>query len=115
MEQRLAPGAGWPLQWQRGRSHTHSATLLLRSKRRLAGRAAPEKPPLSVDGFHVNGSLNRRCVTALAARWAPSDPLLSAYLINKQRLKATMHLEGQHSDSLVALMLFVFEACSNSH
>lgn len=49
-------------------THTHSATLLLRSKRRLAGRAAPEKPPLSVDGFHVNGSLNRRCVTALGAR-----------------------------------------------
>lgn len=36
-------------------------------------------------------------------------------LINKQRLKATMHLEGQHSDSLVALMLFVFESYSNSH
>lgn len=49
-------------------TYTHSATLLLRSKRRLAGRAAPEKLPLSGDGFHVNGSLNRRCVTALAAR-----------------------------------------------
>lgn len=37
------------------------------------------------------------------------------FLINKQCLKATMHLEGQHSDSLVASMLFVFESYSNSH
>lgn len=36
-------------------------------------------------------------------------------LINKQCLTATMHLEGQHSDSLVALVLFVFESHSNSY
>lgn len=60
-------------------THTHSATLLLRSKRRLAGRAALEKLPLSGDGFHVNRGLNRRCVTALVARWAPSDPLLLGF------------------------------------
>ena len=55
VEQWLAPAAGWSLQWQKGRSllhththiHTHSATLLLRSKRRLEGRAALEKLPLS--------------------------------------------------------------------
>lgn len=37
------------------------------------------------------------------------------FLINKQCLKATMHLAGQHSDFLVALLLFVFESYSNSH
>lgn len=60
-------------------THTHSATLLLRSKQWLVGRAALEKLPLSGDGFHVNGSLNRRCVTALVACWAPSDPLLLSF------------------------------------
>lgn len=37
------------------------------------------------------------------------------FLINKQRLKATIHLARQHSDFLVAMILFVFESWSNSH
>ena len=41
--------------------------------------------------------------------------LFCRVLINKQCLKATMHLEGQHSDSLVASTLFVFESNSNTH
>lgn len=60
-------------------THTFSAPILLRSKRRLAGSAAPEKLPLSGDGFHVNGRFNRRCVTALLAHWAPIDPLLLVF------------------------------------
>lgn len=60
-------------------THTHSATLLLWSKQRLAGRTASEKLLLSGDGFYVNGSLNRRCVTALPAHWALSDPLLLVF------------------------------------
>lgn len=34
--------------------------------------------------------------------------LLCWFLINKPRLNDTMHLAGQHSDSEVASMLFVF-------
>ena len=61
----LAPGTGLSLQRQRDLTLTLSGPILLRSKRRLAGSAAPEKLLLSGDGFHVNGSLNRRCVVAL--------------------------------------------------
>lgn len=59
--------------------YTDSATLLLSSKQRLAGRAALQKLLLSRDGFYVNGSLNRRCVMALVAYWEPSDPLLLSF------------------------------------
>lgn len=88
----VEPALWWSISWHqqhhqqqtglsrgRERDHTHSATLLLRSKQRLTGRATPEKLLLSGDGFHVNGSLNRRCVTALAAHWAPSDPGLLGF------------------------------------
>lgn len=67
---------------ERDLTHTHtilSAPILLRSKRRLAGSAAPEKLPLSGDGFHVNGGFNRRCVTSLPAHRVPSDPLLLVF------------------------------------
>lgn len=58
---------------------TQTAPLPLRSKERLAVSAALEKLLLSGDGFHVNGSVNRRCVVALAARCAPSDLLLLGF------------------------------------
>lgn len=66
VEKWLAPGAGWPLQWQRGRSHNNTLCHTPVEEQWLAGRATPEKLP-SGDGFHVNGRFNMHCVTALPA------------------------------------------------
>lgn len=101
----LAPGPGWPLRWQRGRSHTHTHTL--------------PHSCWGANGGWQGGLLLKSCrCLEMAFMWmgaligvvwrlslhAEHGVILFCWvLINKQCLKAALHLEGQHSDSLVAL------------
>lgn len=68
----------------------------------------PEKPPLSPDSFQVNVGAGRGFRRRFVTAPEPAVILLCWFLINKLRLNDTMHLAGQHSDSEVAEMLFVF-------
>lgn len=96
----------------RGGDHTitHCATLLLRSS-----------------GWQ-GGLLLKSCRLEMAFMWMGGlicivwqlslrieHQVILLFLINKRCLKATMHLAIEHSDFLVALMLFVFDPYSDSH
>lgn len=117
VKQWLAPRPSWPLQWQRGRSHTYTHTL-------------PHSCWGANGGWQGGLLFKSCCCLEMAFMWMealigvvrrlslPTEHRVILFcwvLINKQCLKATMHLEGQHSDFLVALMLFVFELYSDSH